>query len=57
MALENANDRILNVNLSWTREKSNSSYANKFSSVFIPFFAIKTRLQVLKFEFCQIQLR
>jgi len=36
--------------------KWNSSDAKIFSSVFVPFFAFKARLEVLKFKFCQIKL-
>jgi len=41
-----------------TKKKLNTSDAKIFSPVFIPFFfAIKAKLQVLEFEFCQIKLR
>jgi len=41
--------RALKVNLSWTR-KSRTGVMKKFLFVFIS-FALKTRLQALKFEF------
>jgi len=49
--------RILKANLSCTRKKSNSSDTKKFLSAFLSFFsALKAELQVLKFEFCQVNL-
>jgi len=52
------NVHILKANLSWTRKTSNSRDAKKFSVcvyIFL-FFALQARLQILKFEFCQILL-
>jgi len=38
-------------------KKSKSSDAKNFRLIVPFFFALKVRLQVLKFEFCQIKLR
>jgi len=53
----NINGRILKANLSRTGKKSNSSDAKNFCLCLYLFYALKAKLQIVKFEFCQVKLR